>query len=132
MIDLQIALRQFLQIDEAPAAVFRDQRVLDDLRQSRAPRQSSHFTFAEFAETIRRDLPPVAPTHAKRLNRDAILPHVARGARRMIIAVAFLQFLGRDVTVLEDVINDRSWTLCGDLFAKREQVFREFRHRAIP
>lgn len=128
MIYLQVGGWQCLQIDEAAASVFLDERFLDDLRKSSAPFQPPEPGLAQRAEAIGRDLAPVTAHHAERLDGYPALAHVAGGAGRVSIAILFRQFLGSDVPMLEDVINNRFWTLCDDLAAKREKFFWQFGH----
>ncbi len=131
MVDLQITRRYFFEVDEATAFELLDEGFLDDFGKSRAAFQSSKFCLIEFSEAVCRDLSAIASNYAKCLNRNAMLAHITRRARRMIVAVAILQFLGRDEPVAEDVVNDRFWTLGDDLFAEIEECFGWLCHRVL-
>lgn len=114
MVDLQIALRHFFEIDETTAAIFCGECVFDDFGKAGAPFESSKFSDLKTPKAISRDLASITARNAEGFDGDAALPNIACRAGRVIVAVAVFEFFRRDRAVLEDVVNDRSWTLCGN------------------
>lgn len=128
MVNLKIGGRHLFQIDKAATSVFLDQSFLDDFREARAAFQTPQLTLLQFSESVRRDLSPVATGNAKCLDWYAVLAGVTCDARRVTIAVEFCQLLCGDVAMLDNVVNERFWPLCGDLSSAREKLFWYFLH----
>jgi hypothetical protein len=74
----------------------------EGLSPSRLPRVRG----ARVTEAVCRDAPPIGTRHMKGVKGNTLLSHISGSSRRMVVAVLFLKLCGRNVTVLEDVIQD--------------------------
>ena len=110
MIDLQVGLWHLLDIDETFAAILCNQCIFDLFRESRSSVELSHTNDFGVGKSIGGDFAPIAASDADALNRNAMLFDITHRSWRMVVAVSFLQFFGRDLAVLQQVINDRLGT----------------------
>ena len=114
MIDLQIAEFIFRETNTTTRAIKLHQGSLKALRPRLATTKFSAFDLGRIAESICTYFSAMCSSYAKRFQRNALLPHVTCGSRRVIIPVSFVQLFSCDGAMLQNVIDYSLRTLCGD------------------
>ena len=108
------ARREVAAAKRAPFAISLDDGVAECLREGASPARLRYFNNASLVDRIDGHWSPVRPGSAGRLERDAAFAHVTGGTGRVAVAVEALEFVGGDLSVLQDVIQHGPRALCGD------------------
>src|ERR1019366_4430625 len=104
MVNLQSGLVHFLQVDEALAAIFRNELILDLFGKTGAPAESPELFLRRVGKTVGRDLPPIRRLHPEGFELNAQFPNIARRAWRMIVTVFIFLIFWRCGFAVVDVV----------------------------
>jgi len=116
MVNLQIARFIGRQADLTLAARAFNKKLLELLGKDLAPGERGSANLGRVSKAVRTDALALAATDAERFEGNTLLPDVPGGPWRVVVTVLGLQLFGRDVTVLQDVLNHCPRALCGNSF----------------
>jgi hypothetical protein len=123
MVNLQIGLVHFFQVDEALAAIFLNELIFDLLGKTGAAAKPSELLLLRIGKPVGRNLPAIGRFDPKGLELNAQFPNIPCRSRRMIVTIFALQLFRSDVAVLENVVYHGLGTLARDGRAQIKEVF---------
>jgi hypothetical protein len=121
VVNLEVALLQLPEANLATATVLPRQAIPEFLRESASPAEETTADFGEVGKPVGGDAPSIATLYPECLEGNSLIPYVLCSPGRMVVPILVLKFLGRNVTVLQDMLDDSP----GSLVSNGANPFKE-------
>jgi hypothetical protein len=130
VVGLEIPERIRVSAYAAATTLRHEKGVVQGTRKHAAASELVPFDRTYVGEAVRADLPPLRVADLEGLQWDSKLTNVTSSARCVRVIVERRQFFGRDVTVLENVLEHSSRAFLGDRLDTGQQLWWNLRAMA--